>query len=212
MLQKKLLGEMFDKRCLFARAVRKGCQMFDRRGIEFFFQERQQFLAHASPRPRGVAVGRVFAPSLLLDAQVSSQFFPPESEQWPCNLSSDRMNSGEARNSRPAQDMRQNRFRLVVHRMSSCHNVHKTLPGQTFEKCIPRTPRRIFKIGFFAFRFSSHIHAPNVQSHSKFFREPRDKFFIPIRCFPAQPVIKVNRANHNSQVGAQLRKQRHERN
>jgi len=44
--------------------------MFDSLGIELFLQQRQQFLPHARPLPRSIAICLVLAPTLFLSSQV----------------------------------------------------------------------------------------------------------------------------------------------
>ncbi len=108
------------------------------------------------------------------------------------------MNPGKSRDARPAQNMRQHCFRLVVHGVRRRDHVQHSLLSQPREETISCAPRRIFQVCFFAFSFSTHVRVANVQRHVKFLRQRRHEFLVRVRRRAPQIVIEVHRANHNT--------------
>ena len=159
-----------------------------------------------------VPVGRVLAPRLPQRAQVGFDLRPAGGEQWaqnpPLRKPHHRVYARESLGPCAAQELCQNRLRLVVARVGGGHGVHRTRGHQLAKPCITQPPGRFLDgLG----RFSrcrigracrSRIHARLVKGQTEAVRQLPAK--IPVRvCFgPTQAVMQMRRVHHEAQFAA----------
>src|SRR5579859_422620 len=152
-----------QKLLILPREFRQRSKVLHHATLKLLFQKRQQFLSNPRPHPRRIEVRLVLAPLLFLRPQIRSQLGSPHAQQRPHNAVRLWINSAKPRQSRPAQDMRQNCLRLVIRRMRHRHAIHFYFCNQLPEKFIPRPSPCILKIRSVALSPRRHVHALAVK-------------------------------------------------
>src|SRR6266481_266688 len=102
-------------------------------------------------------------------------------------------------------------LRLIVGRVSHCDSPTNARSDQRTEIVVPRPPRGVLEIGPLLFCFLRNVNGSRVKLQPMVRRQFRDELFICIGSFAAQFVIEVHHAQHDSQLLAQLQKQKQQR-
>lgn len=113
-------------------------------------------------------------------------------EQRPYYRPRDRINSREAGRTRPAQQMSENRFGLVVRRVRDRDARCPPLVNDALEKCVAETPGCVLEIPFVARGRRRNIRAFEDEFGAALTRQLRDKLPVGFRFGAAQAVVEMN--------------------
>src|SRR6516162_1864245 len=131
--------------------------MLDHGGLKNFFEQRQKLEANSRAHATGVAVGRVFAPSLTAKAEVRAQFVAAECEQGAKDDAGFRVNSGEPGETGAAKNVREDGFGLVIGSVGNGNFVEMSVAGEAFKERVAGAPRGVFEVGVLAPGLGGHV-------------------------------------------------------
>src|SRR5258708_36190321 len=112
---------------IFARKIGEGCQMFNDGGLKLLLEEGKKFLSDARAHLCHIGVGDVLAPGLLARFEIRAELRAAQIQKWPHDVSGNRMNCSEARESSAAQNVQEHSFRLVVRGVRNGDATHVAL-------------------------------------------------------------------------------------
>ena len=176
--------EHFQETLILPRKLRQQSKVLHDAALKRPFQKRQQFPSYPRSHPRCILIRSVLPPLLFLRSQILPQLRSPHAEQWPHNAFRLRMNPAQARQSGPAQDMRQHRLCLVIRRMRHRHAIHFSFLHKPRKKLVPRPPARILQVRLLAFSARRHVHALAVKLQSMLSGQRRTNFSSASAAFP----------------------------
>src|SRR5712692_2731357 len=110
--------------------------------LKMFLKQGKKFAPNARTCSRRVTVRGVLAPFLFLGEKICSQLAPAHMQQGPNDGTCDRMDSPEAGEPRPAQDMREHGLRLVVSRVCNGDARERSRFHQRVKIIVARTAGR----------------------------------------------------------------------
>src|SRR5579871_4655958 len=120
--------------------------MFNAGRLKVFLHEWNQPLANPRSEPSRVSIRRIFAPRLFLLFQVYAQSRSPDSQKGPHDDAARRMNTSDSGKASAAQNVSQNRFCLIIRRVSRCNAVQSRLLYERCEEFVSSLSRRVFQI------------------------------------------------------------------
>src|SRR6516164_8931342 len=132
--KKAQLSGAVEPSVLFAGKIGKLREMLDNGGLERPFEKRQEFRADAGTQAAGIAVGRVFAPSLAAKAEVRAQLVAAEFEQGAEDHPGFGVNAGEPGKAGAPKNVGEDGFGLVVGSVGDGDVVEMSGAGEAFEE------------------------------------------------------------------------------
>jgi hypothetical protein len=148
--KKAQLSGAVEPSVLFAGKIGKLREMLDNGGLESLFEKRQEFRADAGTQAAGIAVGRVFAPSLAAKAEVRAQLVAAEFEQGAEDHPGFGVNAGEPGKAGAPKNVGEDGFGLVVGSVGDGDVVETSGAGEAFEEGVAGAAGSVFKIGVLA--------------------------------------------------------------
>ncbi|HUI53248.1 MAG TPA: hypothetical protein VLX60_15795 [Terriglobales bacterium] len=117
------------------------------------------------------------------------------------------MDRTEAGKTGPSQDVSENGFGLIIHRVRCSDAIGCPLRYELLEECVTSATPCIFEIGLFTARLGGDIGVGHVNGKTELFRESGYEFFVRVGSLSAESVIEMDHAQNDAEFFAQLQKQ-----
>jgi hypothetical protein len=189
--KKAQLSGTFEPGVLLAGKFGELREMLDNGGLKSPFKKRQEFRADAGTQAAGIAVGRVFAPSLAAKAEVRAQLVAAEFEQGAEDQPRFGVNAGESGKTGAPKNVGENGFRLVVGSVGDGDVVEMSVPGEAFEEGVAAAAGGVFKIGVLAPGLPGDIFVRDKKRKIMAGGKRGYKFFVGVGGAAPQFVIEV---------------------
>src|SRR5580704_7339961 len=186
--------------------------MRDDSGREISLKNGEKLFANPGAQALRVAIRGVLAPDLIFRVEIIAQILAVGREQRTDNRSRCWINARKAGGSRSADQMGQNRFRLVLRGV--CHGNARCLAGgaDALEKCIAQAPRCIFQIPSMTSGFGGNVLAGSDNFQAAITSQVCNELRIGCGSFTAKQVVKMYDRESYAEVvakGLKNAKQRH---
>jgi hypothetical protein len=189
--QKAQLSGAIEPSVLFAGKIGKLREMLDNGGLKSAFKKRQEFHADAGTQTAGIAVGRVFAPSLAAKAEIRAQLVAAEFEQGAEDYPGFGVNAGKPGKAGAPQNVGEDGFGLVVGRVGDGNVVEMSGAGEAFEEGVASAAGSVFKIGALAPGLPFDVFVRDEKRKIMAGGKRGHKFFVGLGGAAAQFVIEV---------------------
>jgi hypothetical protein len=189
--KKAQLSGAFEPGILLAGKIGKLREMLDNGGLKSPFEKRQEFRADAGTQAAGIAVGRVFAPSVAAKAEVRAQLVAAEFEQGAKDQPGFGVNAGEPGKAGAPKNVGENGFGLVVGSVGDGDVVEMSAPGEAFEEGVAAAAGGVFKIGVLALGLPPDVFVRDEKRKIMAGGQRGHKFFVGVGGAAAQFVIEV---------------------
>jgi len=163
-------------------------------------------MANSRARSGSVLVGGIFPPWLLQISKPLAQFLTPQAEQWANDAARHRIDSRQARQTGAAQQMRQNRFGLIVRGVSDSDTVKAAGLGHGRKKLVTQAARGILEIPAAASRFARDVGATGFQFKLELRGQSFHEALVFVRFCSAQLMVEMQNDERDSELSAQVRK------
>jgi hypothetical protein len=182
--------------------------MLDHGGLKDFFEKRQELEANSRAHATGVAVGRVFAPSLAAKAEVRAQFVAAECEQGTEDDAGFRVNSGEPGETGAAKNVREDGFGLVIGGVGNGNFVEMGFGGEAFKEGVAGAAGGVFEVGVLARGLGGDVFVRQEKWEMVAGGEGCDESLVGVRGSATQFVIEVGDRKDDAELLAEFEKKK----
>jgi len=181
--------------------------VLDGERMEALFEKRDDLATNAGASTVHVEIGGVFAPGLAELLQIGAELRAAKAEQRADYLPRDRVNAGETCDSRPAEEVGENGFGLIVGSVSGSDESGVLIGDQLGKELVARTAGSVFEVRSFAECLGLDICAIDVKRKIVGKSELGDELLISVRSAAAQAVIEVRNGKHQAALPAEFQEQ-----
>jgi hypothetical protein len=167
-----------------ARQLRLIRQRVDDRRIETIFEDWEQLRANSITRDGDIVIRRIVDEWHLALGQKCAKFGPTAVEQRANCSSIAWMHAGESPRPCTAQEPKQDRFRLIVTRVSECHGVGGKVRAGTLEEFVTRVSGRMLDRASISPRSSGDIFSLDEVGPPELLRERPAEHFVVLGVIP----------------------------